>query len=144
MSKKRSHSRKRCAADQSDQSANHDGERFTAGVFAALPANAVLITYWDALTPLSYEHCVEGVRPDVSLRAHDEQALVTCDLPIPRPLTDVVQQRPVFALERFPDNLRAQTGLEPIRTSTRIRLPWGKRYVEYDGYLYELVAGTTP
>jgi hypothetical protein len=62
-----------------DQSANHDGERFTAQVFAALPPNAVLITYWDALTALSYEHCEEGVRPDVSLRAYDQKALVTCD-----------------------------------------------------------------
>ena len=52
-----------------DQSANHDGERFTTEVFAALPPDAVLLTYWDALTPLSYKHCVEGVRPDVSLRA---------------------------------------------------------------------------
>src|SRR6478752_892174 len=58
-----------------DQSANHDGERFTAEVFAALPPDSVLVTYWDALTPLSYEHCVEGVRPDVSLRAYDEKAL---------------------------------------------------------------------
>ena len=33
-----------------DQSANHDGEKFAAEVFAALPPNAVLITYWDALT----------------------------------------------------------------------------------------------
>ena len=56
-----------------------DGERFAAQVFAALPPNAVLVTYWDALTPLSYKHCVEGVRPDVTLRAYDEAALVTCD-----------------------------------------------------------------
>ena len=34
-----------------DQSANHDGDRFTSEVFAALPPNALLITYWDALTP---------------------------------------------------------------------------------------------
>ena len=30
------------------------------------PTDAVLVTYWDALTPLSYKHCVEGVRPDVA------------------------------------------------------------------------------
>ncbi|OGO56110.1 MAG: hypothetical protein A2Z32_11460 [Chloroflexi bacterium RBG_16_69_14] len=128
-----------------DQSANRDGERFTAEVFAALPLNAVLVTYWDALTPLSYEHCVEGVRPDLSLRAYDEHALVTCDLPIPRPLTDVVKRRPVYALVMFPKDLRRQTGLDPIQTTTRIRLPYGKRYAEYDGFMYKLVAdGTTP
>ena len=80
-----------------DQSANRDGERFTAEVFAALPQDAVLITYWDALTPMSYEHCIEGVRPDVSLRAYDEKALVTCD-PLERPLIDVARRRPVYAL----------------------------------------------
>ena len=51
-----------------DQSANHDGERFTAEVFAALPPDSVLLTYWDALTPLSYEHCVGG-RPARRLAA---------------------------------------------------------------------------
>jgi Protein of unknown function (DUF2723) len=123
-----------------DQSANHDGERFTAEVFAALPENAVLVTYWDALTPLSYEHCVEGVSPNVSLRAYDEHALVTCDLPIPRPLTEVVKRRPVYALVMFPKDLRGQTGLDPVRTATMIRLPYGKRYAEYDAFLYQLVA----
>ena len=124
-----------------DQSANQDGERFTDEVFAALPLNAVLVTYWDALTPLSYKHCVEDVRPDVSLRAYDEHALVTCDLPIPRPLPDVVKRRPVYGLVMFPKDLRNQTGLDPIRTTTTIRLPYGKRYAEYDMSLYELVAG---
>ena len=62
-----------------DQSANQDGERLAEQVFAALPQDAVLITYWDALTTLSYKHCNEGVRPDVSLRAYDDAALVTCD-----------------------------------------------------------------
>lgn len=127
-----------------DQSANHDGERFTAEVFAALPPNAVLVTYWDALTPLSYEHCVEGVRPDVSLRAYDAHALVTCDLPIP-PLPDIAEERPVYGLVMFPKDLRKQTGLDPIRTTTTIRLPYGKRHAEYDMSLYELVAdGTAP
>jgi hypothetical protein len=123
-----------------DQSANHDGERFTAEVFDALPQGAVLVTYWDALTPLSYEHCVEGVRRDLSLRAYDEHALVTCDLPIPGPLPDVVERRPVYGLVMFPDDLPNQTGLHPIRTTTKIRLPYGKRYAEFDAYLYELVA----
>jgi hypothetical protein len=40
----------------------------------------------------------------------------------------------------FPDDLPNQTGLHPIRTTTVIRLPYGKRYAEFDAYLYELVA----
>jgi hypothetical protein len=120
-----------------DQSANRDGERFTAEVFAALPPDAVLVTYWDALTPLSYEHCIEGVRPDVSLRAYDEQALVTCD-PVERPLTDVARRRPVFALMVVDQVIAARTGLVPIPLQT-IRLPWGQRFPQLDRKLYRLV-----
>jgi hypothetical protein len=120
-----------------DQSANDDGRRFTAEVFAALPPDAVLITYWDVLTPLSYEHCVEGVRPDVSLRAYDEAALVTCDA-VERPLTEVARRRPVYALMVFDESLRAQTHLTPVPVGT-IRLPWGKRYPEFDRTLYRMV-----
>lgn len=119
-----------------DESSNRDGERFTAAVFAALPQDAVLLTYWDVLTALSYKHCIEGVRPDVSLRAYDEQALVTCD-PVERPLTDVARRRPVFALMVLDGGLAA-TGLTPVPVAT-IRLPWGLRYPQLDRTLYRLV-----
>ena len=120
-----------------DQSANDAGERFTAEVFAALPPNAVLITYWDALAPLSYKHCVEGVRPDIRLQAYDEHALVTCDV-VERPLRDVASRRPVFALMVFDQSLRKQTNLTPVPVAT-IRLPWGKRYPELDRTLYRMI-----
>jgi hypothetical protein len=120
-----------------DQSANRDGERFTAAVFAALPQDAELLTYWDALTPLSYEHCIEGVRPDVFLRAYDAQALVTCDYPV-KPLSEVVKSRPVFALMVQDDSLAALTGLNPVPVAT-FRLPWGQRYPELDRALYRLL-----
>ena len=120
-----------------DQSANDDGERLAAGIFAALPPNAVLITYWDVLTTLSYKHCIEGVRPDVSLRAYDEAALVTCD-PVERPLTEVAKRRPVFALMVHDTSLASITGLKPVRVGT-IRVPWGQRYPQLDRPLYRLV-----
>jgi hypothetical protein len=120
-----------------DQSANHDGERFTTEVFAALPPDAVLLTYWDALTPLSYKHCVEGVRPDVSLRAWDEKALVTCD-PVERPLAEVARRRPVYALLVVDDSIQQRTGLVPVPAQD-IVLPWGERYPELDRTLYRLV-----
>ena len=120
-----------------DQSANHDGERFTAEVFAALPQDAVLVTYWDALTPLNYTHCIEGVRPDLSLRAYDEKALVTCD-PVERPLIDVARRRPVYALLVNDDTIEERTGLVrvPVQDFT---LPWGQRYPELERSLYRLV-----
>ena len=118
-----------------DQSANQDGERLTEQIFAALPPNAVLITYWDTLTPLSYKHCVEGVRPDVSLRAYDEAALVTCD--------------PVEAIERpgaAPAGLRPDGPRRRARLGDRsdagprrpIKLPWGQRYPQSSRSLYRL------
>ena len=119
-----------------DQSDNIDGERFTEQVFAALPPNAVLVTYWDALTPLSYKHCVEGVAPGVTLRAYDSKALVTCD-PAVQPLTEIARTRPVYALMMFPESLKQQTGLNPVPEGT-IRLPWGKRYPEFERPLYRL------
>jgi hypothetical protein len=126
-----------------DQSANHDGERFAAEVFAQLPPNAVLITYWDALTTLSYEHCNEGVRPDVSLRAYDTYALVTCDK-VEVPSTSIAEGRPVFALQVQDAGLAAITGLEPIAVSV-IKVPWGDRYPSLDRTLYQLVVpGTAP
>ena len=80
-----------------DQSQNHVGEQFAASVFDALPQNAVLLTYWDALTNLGYEHCVEGQRPDIALRSLDVAARVVCD-PVDGSLEDVAGQRPLYAL----------------------------------------------
>jgi Protein of unknown function (DUF2723) len=120
-----------------DQSQNQDAKQFTDEVFDALPKNAVLVTYWDALTALSYEHCTEGKRADVSLRAYDEAALVICD-PVPKPLTEVVKTRPVYALQMFPDDVLRSTGLVPEPVGS-IKIPWGKRYAEYDRPLLKLV-----
>ena len=120
-----------------DQSGNVDGERLAAEIFAALPPDAVLITYWDVLTTLSYKHCIEGVRPDVSLRAYDEAALVTCD-PVERPLTEVARRRPVYALMVHDKSLASITGLTPVSVGT-IRVPWGQRYPQLDRPLYRLV-----
>ena len=120
-----------------DQSSNADGERLASEIFAALPPDAVLITYWDVLTTLSYKHCIDGVRPDVSLRAYDEAALVTCD-PVERPLTDVARRRPVFALMAFDKSLASITHLTPVPVAT-IRVPWGLRYPQLDRTLYRLL-----
>lgn len=126
-----------------DQSANRDGETFAAEVFAQLPPDAVLITYWDALTTLSYEHCNEGVRPDVSLRAYDSYALVTCDHVEP-PAASIAEGRPVYALQVQDADLAASTGLEPVPVST-IKVPWGERYPSLERTLYRLVPpGTAP
>jgi hypothetical protein len=121
-----------------DQGANRVGEEFSTTVFAHLPPNAVLLTYWDALTNLSYTHCVEGERPDISLRAYDPAARVTCDYPVEDPLEEVATRRPVYALFSF------ENELDPLRESFDLipgpvlPLPYGRRVLDRSGVLYRL------
>ena len=121
-----------------DQSGNHEGERFAQTVLDDLPPNAVLLTYWDALTNLSYVHCIEGHRPDVSLRAYDVAARVTCD-PVTESLEEVARKRPLFAL------FAVDSDLDPVRRSfdliagPRLPLPYGRRNLDHAGNLYRLV-----
>ena len=86
---------------------------------------------------MSYKHCIEGVRPDVSLRAYDEKALVTCD-PVERPLSEVARRRPVYALLVVDDSIQERTGLVPVPVQDFV-VPWGQRYPELDRKLYRLV-----
>jgi hypothetical protein len=124
-----------------DASGNHDGDRFAASIFDALPPDAVLLTYWDALTNLGYEHCIEGVRPDVGLRSLDVAARVVCD-PVSDSLEDVARQRPLYAF------FVATGELEPLKASfdfvagPRLAAPYGKRGLDYAATLYRLVPRT--
>jgi hypothetical protein len=121
-----------------DQSTNRVGDEFSTTVFAQLPPDAVLLTYWDALTNLSYAHCVEGQRPDISLRAYDPAARVTCDYPVEDPLEQVATRRPVYALFSF------ESDLDPLRESFDLipgpvlALPYGRRELDRSGVLYRL------
>jgi hypothetical protein len=121
-----------------DESANRVGEQFATLVFSKLPPNAVLLTYWDALTNLTYAHCVDGKRPDLSLRAYDVAARVVCD-PVTGTLQEVARTRPVYALfvfDRDVGPLRASFDLVP---GLRLPLPYGDRDLDHSGILYRLV-----
>ncbi len=85
---------------------------------------------------MSYKHCEEGVRPDVSLRAYDEAALVTCD-PVEKPLTALAERRPVFALMVHDENLASITKLTPVPVG-KIKVPWGQRYPQIASTLYRM------
>jgi hypothetical protein len=121
-----------------DQSTNTIGEQFSRTVFAELPPNAVLLTYWDALTNLSYEHCIDGERPDVSLRAYDTAARVTCD-PVTGDLIDVARTRPVYALFPFPDDLAGVVDDFDLVPGPTLAIPYGGRVLDFSGTLYRLV-----
>jgi hypothetical protein len=129
-----------------DESQNRDGEIFAASVFAALPQDAVLLTYWDALTNLGYEHCVEGRRPDVAFRAFDVTARVVCD-PVTGSLEDVARDRPLYALFAASSELDAVRGSFDLVPGPVMAVPYGKRGLDYRATLYRLVlhpAGDLP
>jgi transmembrane protein TMEM260 (protein O-mannosyltransferase) len=121
----------------SDQSRNHDGEAFADSVFAALPRNAVLVTYWDALTTLGYEHCVDGRRPDVAMRAFDVTARVVCD-PVEGTLEDVAAARPLFALFVTAGELNGLRGSFVLVPGPTLAVPYGKRGLDHQAVLYRL------
>lgn len=121
-----------------DESQNHIGEQFAQSVFAALPQNAVLLTYWDALTNLGYVHCVDGQRPDVAFRSLDVTARVVCD-PVDASLEDVARERPLFALFAAPSELDAIRGSFDLVPGPVLDVPYGKRGLDHTATLYRLV-----
>jgi hypothetical protein len=121
-----------------DESDNHTGEQFSALVFGELPPDAVLLTYWDALTNLSYAHCVDGLRPDIALRAYDVAARVVCD-PVAGTLEEVARSRPVYALFAFESELGPLRGSFDLVPGPRLPLPYGDRDLDHAGTLYRLV-----
>ncbi len=120
-----------------DQSANRVGERFTAEVFAALPPDAVLISYWDTLTTLGYAHCIEGARPDLTLVSYNPAFTGTCDL-LSEPIEAAARDRPVYALFVFDQDLDRLRGAFELVPVTTIELPYGKRFPEIERPLYRL------
>lgn len=121
-----------------DQSRNHTGERFAEAVFAELAPNAVLISYWDTLTNLSYMHCVEGVRPDVSLRAFDPAARIICD-PVELDLEKVARERPLYALFAIDSELNGVRETFDLLPGRQFALSYGRRTLDHSGTLYRLI-----
>ncbi len=53
--------------EPSDQSADHDADRWVASVYQALAPNAVIISWWSYSTALWYHRWILGERPDVTI-----------------------------------------------------------------------------
>jgi hypothetical protein len=120
-----------------DRSQDHQGEAFVAEVFAALPPNAVLLTYWDAIEPLWYAHCVEGERPDLTIIANPDPGAQGCqDLHAVNQA--LVRARPTYAL--LPFNIDAVVlGFSYHLTQVAtIRSPYGNPYPQWNRPLLRL------
>ena len=99
-------------------------------VLAALPENAVLLTYWDAIEPLWYAHCVEGQRPDLLILANAQPTAQGCQ-DFHGDVASLVATRPTYALLPFDadyDALSASYALTPV---DRLLVPYGNPYPQY-------------
>ena len=126
-----------------DESENRAGEGLARAVFRELPPDAVLLTYWDALTTLSYVHCIEHERPDVALRAFDPAARVTCD-PIEGRLEDVARTRPLYALFAVEGELDRVRGSFDLVPGPSIAVPYGHRTLDHAATLFRLDLKSQP
>jgi hypothetical protein len=114
-----------------DRSGDHRGEAFVDHLFALLPEDAVLLTYWDAIEPLWYAHCVEGRRPDLLILANALPTSQGCQ-DFHGDVGALVATRPTYALLPFDqdyDALRARYDLSPVE---RLLAPYGDPYAKWD------------
>jgi hypothetical protein len=98
------------SADRSD---DRSGPDYVDAVFADLPENAALLSYWDASTPLWHGRFVEGRRPDL-LIVDDTNIVYEGWGTRERRIASLICERPVFILR-----LR-ETDLAPTRQAFRL------------------------
>jgi hypothetical protein len=83
-----------------DQSANRDADRWVASVHAALPPDAVVISWWSYSTPLWYHRWVLGARPDVTII--DERNILDDGYgTIDRAIDTYLGRRPVYIVPPY-------------------------------------------
>ena len=101
-----------------DDSADVSGPTYVNAVFSSLPANAAILSYWDASTPLWYGQHVEGLRPDV-LIVDDTNIVYEGWGTREARIASLICSRPVF-IERLGEGdlvpTREQYQLEPFIT----------------------------
>jgi Protein of unknown function (DUF2723). len=102
----------------SDRSADRSGQEYVDAVFSALPADAAIVSYWDASTPLWHGQYVQGSRPDV-LIVDDTNIVYEGWGTRERRIASLVCKRPVFILRLDDRDLiptRLAYRLEPFMT----------------------------
>jgi hypothetical protein len=102
----------------SDRSDDNSGQDYVDAVFAALPQNAAILSYWDASTPLWHGQLVEAGRPDV-LIVDDTNIVYEGWVTRERRIESLICDRPVFILRISDGDLaptRAAFRLEPFMT----------------------------
>jgi len=101
-----------------DRSGDRSGQDYVDSVFASLPPNAAILSYWDASTPLWHGQLVQGLRPDV-LIVDDTNIVYEGWVTRERRIASLICHRPVFILRLSDGDLgptRHQFRLEPFTT----------------------------
>lgn len=101
-----------------DRSGDTSGQDYVDGVFAALPPDSAILSYWDASTPLWHGQLVEGLRPDV-LIIDDTNIVYEGWVTRERRIASLICERPVYILRLLDGELaptREAYRLEPILT----------------------------
>ncbi|MFN8619593.1 MAG: DUF2723 domain-containing protein [Chloroflexota bacterium] len=101
--------------DQADASTDDSAHAWVDATLAALPQDAVVVSWWSYSTPLWYAKYVEGQRPDITII--DDRTIVDQDLGnVPGAIAKYIQDRPVYAVRLDQDlgEILAQYDLEPV------------------------------
>lgn len=104
-----------------DQSGNRSAQEMIDAVFDRLPPNAVLLTYWDTLTPLRYAQEVEGRRPDVALSVEPLSAVET-----------YAGTRPVYLLRMFDEELKPLSDRFVLTPVAPLKVSYGTINGQFD------------
>jgi hypothetical protein len=102
----------------SDRSGDRSGSDYVEAVFAALPAQAAILSVWDASTPLWHGQHVQGLRPDI-LIVDDTNIVYEGWGTRERRIESLVCDRPVFILRLSDQDLvptAREFALEPVMT----------------------------
>jgi hypothetical protein len=121
----------------SDRSKDRSGEVFVDAVFAALPPNAAILSYWDASTPLWHGRYVQARRPDV-LIVDDTNITYEGWGSRERRIAALICQRPVFIIRLDDRDLvptRQEFQLEPFMT---VRVAGGGPSAAIDRPIYQV------
>lgn len=126
-----------------DRSADRSGEDYVATVFSALPPDAVILSEWDASTPLWHSQHVRDERPDV-LIVDDSNIVYEGWGTREARIASVICDRPVFILRLNESDLaptRAAYALTPFR-SVRVAVGGPSALIERQIYRVEALPGT--
>jgi hypothetical protein len=128
-----------------DRSSDRSGEDYVAVVFAALPADAVILSEWDTSTPLWHGQHVRGDRPDV-LIVDDTNIVYEGWGTREARIASVICDRPVFILRLSEGDLmptRAAYRLTPF-LPVQVAVGGPSAVIEREIYRVEPLPGKCP